>query len=225
MKILYFDEIKTKIPNLAVTIGQFDGLHIAHMKLLNECLNSKNHKAVITFDPLILNVLGIDNTYPILEIDDKIKKCKELGFDYFIIIKTTKEFLNLNKDEFIKVLNEKLEIKKLIVGFDFTFGKMGSGKANDLNIFNTIIIPKIVIDNKKIGTKLIKEYLKDGNIKDANKYLGYNFYLKMNNNSFNSSLNLLANKEYKVLIDGKEAIINPFIESKIANNSIIEFIE
>lgn len=225
MKILYFDEIKTKIPNLAVTIGQFDGLHIAHMKLLNECLNSKNHKAVITFDPLIINVLGIDNTYPILEIDDKIKKCEELGFDYFIIIKTTKEFLNLNKDEFIKVLNEKLEIKKLIVGFDFTFGKMGSGNANDLNIFNTIIIPKIVIDNKKIGTKLIKEYLKDGNIKEANKYLGYNFYLKMNNNSFNSSLNLLANKEYKVLIDGKEAIINPFIKSKITNNSIIEFIE
>ncbi len=229
MQVLYFDEIHEKLNNIVLTIGQFDGLHLAHMKLIDECLaqakSQKMSSAIMTFEPLIINVIKENATFPIISTDEKIKKCEQLGFDYFIIIKTNKDFLRLSKDTFIKSLKETMDVKSLIVGFDFSFGYLGEGKAKDLlSFFKTVIIPEISLDNKKIGTKLIKNYLSDGKIKDANKYLGYNFYL-VKNGCLNEAVHLLKKKEYKVKINNQLLSFNPFESNDLPDKTIIEFIE
>lgn len=228
MQIIHFNNIKEQIKNISLTIGGFDGLHLAHMELIKrmivEAQNNNLKSAILTFEPLIISALGIKKTYPIISLDEKIKKCEALNIDYFIIIDFNKAFQNKTKDEFIEELKAKLEVKKLIVGFDFSFGKDGLGKVSDLqNEFATIIINEIKKNDQKIGTKIIKDYLLQGDIEKANELLGYNFFLTFDK-ALNESYLLLKNKNYDCIINKIPAKFNPYHNS-LKEKAIIEFIK
>ena len=207
IKVLSIQEIQEPILNLTATIGQFDGMHIAHMALLETCQKisnvDKTQKCFITFYPHINSLLNKNShTPPLLSLEDTIKIVESKGFDYFIIINFDEKIRNLNPQDFCSFLKAKLDIKNLIVGFDFTYGKMASGNVNHLKeFFNTTIVKEIQYHHKKIGTKLIKQYLSQGKIKKANILLGYKFYLDLDDNNKSFNLTLLKNKRYNVLID------------------------
>ena len=142
---------------MKITIGGFDGVHLAHQALIK--------KADI--------VLVIEKGSSITP-----------GFDRLFYINKKTDFLDLEKIknlspvEFIDIL-KKYNVNTIIVGEDFRFGKNRSGDINLLKkYFNVEIVNEIKIDNIGVHSKIIREFIKKGEIKKANKFLGRNYKIR-----------------------------------------------
>ena len=170
------------IDNLSAAIGQFDGLHIAHLELINTAIKvaEKNNlkSAVITFDPHPDFVLKkqVDETY-ITPIEEKIKLIESFNIDYLIIINFTKEVAGTDPVDFVNNYLVNTGVKEIVCGFDFSFGKFGKGKGNKITeysneLINTTIIEEIKFDNKKIGSTLIRELLNSGDVIKVKQIMG-----------------------------------------------------
>ncbi len=167
---------------IVATIGQFDGLHVAHLVLINktmEIAKIKNYKsAIFTFDPHPDFVLKKDtsNTY-VTPLDEKVNLLQQLGIDYAIVIEFNLGVAKLSPQAFIQDFLVANHVKEVVVGFDFSFGNQGRGKANmieELSNGHIIchIIDEIKYQNQKIGTTFIKALLHNGNVKLVKEIMG-----------------------------------------------------
>jgi riboflavin kinase/FMN adenylyltransferase len=190
MKI-YTDLKNFKAINPVVTIGTFDGVHLGHRKVirrLQELAEKVNGETVIfTFYPhprLVLNPeetnLRLINT-----LEEKKVLLEATGIDHLVIFPFTKEFSNLTYIEFVEqILVKQLGMKYLVVGYDHRFGHNREGKYEDLKIFADQLDFKIErqdvlnMDAINVSSTKIRSAIAEGDIKMANKYLGYRFFIK-----------------------------------------------
>lgn len=205
MDVIYLEFENYKKNNIPVvaTIGQFDGLHVAHLLLINNTIDiakNKNIKsAIFTFDPHPDFVLKKDltNTY-VTPINEKIKLLANLGLDFMFIIKFDLDIAGIESIDFVNNILVNNNVKEVVVGFDFCFGKYGKGKANEITklsngLIKTTIIEEIKYNEEKIGTTLVKQYLKLGKVDEVYKLLGRFYKIKgtvVEGNKVGRTLNL-----------------------------------
>lgn len=165
--------------DITLTIGNFDGVHNGHKVLLNKVLEYNDYKkAVMTLDPHPSVLFDIKDFYTLFNTDEKIDLINEFDFDYLFIANFNKDFASLSIEEFINKLKE-LGVKRLVLGSDYRFATKGSGTVNDLkDHFEVIVFEDIIESNVRISSSYIKMLLKEGNVLEANKLLGYNFFIK-----------------------------------------------
>ncbi|WP_417327619.1 bifunctional riboflavin kinase/FAD synthetase [Halarcobacter sp.] len=146
----------------AIAIGGFDGMHYAHQKLFE---NLGENGAVLSIESGFANLTPKSyrqeySIYPIYYYElENIKHLSGI------------EFLNLIKEEFPN-------LEKIVVGFDFCFGKNRQNcipQLRELFHGEVVVIDEIKIDEVGVHSRIIREYLKDGNIKFANKLLAKNY--------------------------------------------------
>ncbi|WP_203256069.1 bifunctional riboflavin kinase/FAD synthetase [Hyunsoonleella ulvae] len=187
-KVLPIEKYKSKAPTI-VTIGTFDGVHVGHQKIINRLITlgkEEDFKSVIlTFFPHPRMVLQKDSNIKLINtIDERSDILDALGLDYLLIKEFTKDFSRLSAEEFVKqVLVDKLNTKKVIIGYDHRFGRNRNADINDLIKygdvfgFNVEEISAQDINDVAVSSTKIRKALSDGNIQKANKYLGYPFML------------------------------------------------
>lgn len=221
MELIRFDNKLTyNLGKLAVALGEFDGLHIAHQELINNVVSyakvNNIKSAVISFDPHPDFVLKkrVDQGY-ITPLKVKIEKLKELGVDYFILVPFTLEFASLSPIDFIQNYLQKLEIELIVVGFDYKFGYRGSGNPETLKkYYNVIVIDRIELANEKIGSNEIRKFLIDGDMDSVKKMLGryYNITGKVvGGNKIGRTLgirtaNIEIEEQYQIIRKGVYAV-------------------
>lgn len=143
----------------SIAIGGFDGMHSAHQELFK---NLDEHGAIVSIESGYANLTpkSFRQEYSIYPI-------------YYYVLENIK---HLEGDEFIKLIKEEFpNLKKIVVGFDFCFGKNRrycTQKLKELFNGDVLVIDEIKIDDIPVHTRIIREYLKDGDIKTANKLLG-----------------------------------------------------
>ena len=180
-------EIKLSKATIA-TIGTFDGIHIGHQKILNSLARFAKENSlksvVITFDPHPRKIINKKNSIELINtIEEKKEKLKTLGIDYLIVQKFDEKFSETEANKFVEILKNNINIEKLIVGYDHRFGKNRNADINDLKKygkelnFEVIEIDALEIEEVNISSTKIRSAIKDGNIRLANSYLGYNFFL------------------------------------------------
>ena len=162
-----------------VTIGNFDGVHLGHQALLTEVKKRahdlKLESAVITFEPNPKDYFSQNKPQTrISSLREKIELFNEIKIDRVHIIKFNQEFSKVTANEFISVLIKQLKVKEIVVGEDFCFGrgreggiKQLSASSMKLNIKN-----KILMDEKRISSTLIRNLLANDKLDEANKYIG-----------------------------------------------------
>jgi riboflavin kinase/FMN adenylyltransferase len=168
--------IKTNHKNSVIAIGNFDGLHLGHQKVLNQArLKAKKENlkfGVITFEP-IPNMFFNKNIrhHRINSIKQKIYYLNKLNLDFLIIINFNKYFSNIKADSFIdKILAEKLNSKYVFVSKNFRFGKKRTGNTNTLKIYEkkysykTIITSPYQKNKKIISSSLIRKKIYEGKV-------------------------------------------------------------
>ena len=172
-----------------VTIGTFDGIHIGHKKILNNLIKTANKEGkksvLLTFFPHPRMVLQKDKSILLLNtLDEKSTLLEKMGLDYLIIHPFSREFSRLSALDFVRdVLVNKLNTSKLIIGYDHHFGKNREGNIHQLKEYCLLYdfeieeIPAQDIDDVSVSSTKIRIALKKGNLKTANKYLGYNYML------------------------------------------------
>jgi len=174
----------------AITLGTFDGLHIGHVRIIKQLVeDAKKRKlksVVYTFanNP---STITNENDKPstILEMKCKKRIIEELGVDILMLLNFDKNQKNISPDSFIKnILIENLKMKHLVVGYDFQFGKKAQGNTELLILeskkynYTYDIVEPIKKDFVRVSSTLIRKLLKNGNIEDANYYLGRNYSLE-----------------------------------------------
>lgn len=143
----------------SIAIGGFDGMHIAHQELFK---NLDNNGAIVSIES------GYANLTP--------KRYRQEYSIYPIYYYVLDSIKHLEGDEFIRLLKEEFpNLKKIVVGFDFCFGKNRkycTEKLQELFDGIVIVIDEIKLENIAVHSRIIRDYIKDGDIKMANKLLG-----------------------------------------------------
>lgn len=178
------DTIKESV----VTIGNFDGIHKGHQVLIEKATEyaKKNNviSTVFTFNNHPVNYFKPNSIKNIITNNDKIKILKTMGVDYIINIPFDEYMTKISGYDFVKdILIDKLGVKKIIVGHDFTFARNKEGNIALLKElskkygFLLEIVNPVKIDDIRISSSYIRKLILDGKVEDARKYLGRNYKL------------------------------------------------
>ena len=132
---------KTAIPggnSSIVTLGNFDGVHLGHGKILKSVVKRARaigaNSIIYTFEPHPLKVIAPKKSPPLITtLERKIGEISALKPDYLVLANFTKEFAATHPKEFAeKALKKTLRAKEVLVGHDFSFGKLKLGTAESL---------------------------------------------------------------------------------------------
>lgn len=164
------------MPEYAVALGTFDGLHSGHKAVLSNILKEGLLPLVLTFDlPPKIN----QKSNLLMTPEDKIKALNKLG------IKT--EVMDFNKvkdispNEFLSFIKKEYSPKIIATGYDFRFGKGASGDTSLIadfcknNNMSYICTDAVLEDLMPVSSTRIRELIKTGEVKKASKMLGRNF--------------------------------------------------
>ncbi len=179
------------IENAIVTSGTFDGVHYGHKKILKRLVNTakkENGKSVVlTFWPHPRLVLFPEqkDLRLLSTFEEKAELMAEIGIDYLVKIRFTREFSELTSAQFIQsVIVEKLKTKKLIIGYDHKFGKNREGSFEYLKEncrdfgFEVEEIASQDIDDVAVSSTKIRRALEAGDVDLAATYLGRHYELE-----------------------------------------------
>jgi len=177
-------QLKRQLINPVVTLGNFDGIHLGHQKIFERVKEeaSKIHgeAVAITFEPHPLKVLSPQRCPPLLTpFRKKMMLIEKSGIDTVLCIEFSLPFSEISPLEFIKnVLIEKVGVRKIIVGYNYHFGKKHSGdvetlkSAGKLFNFEVEVIEPLKVDHTAVSSSKIRELIKEGNVEKASKLLG-----------------------------------------------------
>jgi riboflavin kinase / FMN adenylyltransferase len=184
MKIFESLDIHEKFPNPVLTIGNYDGIHVGHQKIIERVVRRAEEISgtamLMTFNPHPLSVLKPDTyTRLITPLHLKKKLIEAKGIEVTLLIPFDAQFQSLTPEKFVHdLLVDRLSVKEVIVGYDFKFGKGGSGnvkmlkKQADTYGFEFDTVEAITMDGERIGSNTIRKLIMDGNVEKAAMFLG-----------------------------------------------------
>ena len=173
-----------------VTIGTFDGVHLGHQQILKQLIDtsqqSKLKSVLLTFFPHPRMVLQPDIPMRLIQtIEEREKALRKTGLDYLVIHPFSEKFSRLSADDYVKqILVEKLNVRKVVVGYDHRFGRNRTASLEDMYNYADIYDFEVIeIDAKKIkstavSSTKIRKAIDEGDIALANSYLGDPFTLE-----------------------------------------------
>ncbi|MDE6656179.1 MAG: bifunctional riboflavin kinase/FAD synthetase [Anaeroplasmataceae bacterium] len=164
---------------LCAAIGNFDGVHLGHQKLIEECKRHGYKSAVLTFYPHPSVFLKKIPDYKLITpIAHKADIFSRMGIDYLIIIEFNDDIAKLSKETFISWM-KRLNIKSCVCGYDFTFGRKAEGTILDLaKEFEFYEVKKFIFDDVRVSSTYIRELLSLGEVSKVNRMLGRTFSIR-----------------------------------------------
>lgn len=166
------------------SIGNFDGVHLGHQQLIKSLqlkAQSMNLPSVIIlFEPQPREYFQKDKAPPRLtSLREKLNLFRQFNVDYVFCIKFDELLASMDATDFaMKYLFKHLNIKFLMVGHDFKFGKNREGDIHLLHKLGTAsgchvdVFPEFMIANERVSSTKIRHALDEGNLKLAEEYLG-----------------------------------------------------
>ena len=190
MKIYNNPNLSRKHRSGVIAIGNFDGIHLGHQKVINEAKKkAKKNKlpfGLMTFEPVPVMFFNkkIKN-HRISSLEQKKDQLKKLKLDFLIIINFNKNFSSLSAEEFIeKIIYKKTNCRFLYVSKNFRFGFKRKGNVETLKKyekqynFKNIIVKPFKTKRKIISSTFIRKKITKGQIEEVNKLLNRNWSIK-----------------------------------------------
>jgi len=183
-------EASRKIKRPVVALGNFDGVHLAHQKMLGltqqMARKLKGTSCVYTFNPHPVKILSPDSApHLITTLHQKLKLLAKLKMGAIILEPFNLQFAKLSPEEFIeKILIGRLGVAGIVVGYDFTFGAKRSGNPALLQkICAEKGIPCEVMEVFLLGQTLVsstqvRQLIREGNVEKASFLLGRKFEIR-----------------------------------------------
>lgn len=190
MKIYHhIPEHKDLFINPVVTIGNFDGVHLGHRKILAALLDTARNRAgdpvVITFSSHPRKVLNPEHPIKIITTsDEKVNAIYNFGIPNIILLNFTRQMAEMHAIDFYnEILIGKLDAKYLVIGYDHAFGKNREGNFDflaELAASTGVEITRIEEEDRfehPISSTWIRKEIESGNIAKANILLGWRYTL------------------------------------------------
>ena len=175
--------------NAVVTIGAFDGVHAGHQAILkslkNEAKDIDGETVVITFHPHPRRILNNADAPSLLtSLEERIEKFQLLGIDHLVVVPFDHVFAELSAEEYVsKFLIGLFQPKIIVIGYDHRFGKERKGDFQylkdmaDVYNYQVFEIPEHILNESRVSSTHIREFLLNGQIEQANDLLTYPYQL------------------------------------------------
>ena len=185
--------LPAEVTQSTVVIGNFDGIHRGHRTVLEfakaVALSKRLALYMLTFEPHPYRLLFPDKPlYRLSQHDKKAHLAQKAGINGIISLHFTEDFSTQSPDWFInEILLKRLQVKHVIAGYDFHFGKDRSGtpeylcqQGDQLGFDVDIVNMKADLTGLAVSSTRIREALRKGSLREANTLLGYHHYLSLN---------------------------------------------
>ncbi|MBQ6334728.1 MAG: hypothetical protein IJI46_06650 [Erysipelotrichaceae bacterium] len=184
VEIIRIDKgIIPKLERSVACIGYFDGFHRGHQKLIEKTVAEAKlndlKAALICFLPDPIKVISKTKVSHLFPDFYRLKLAEKFGIEKLIVFSFTEEFMNMPADGFISEDLNRLNIEKLICGYDFSFGQYGKGNEELLKEkgnFETIVIHEETYLGSKISSTRIKETIVSGDFRLSEELLGFPYH-------------------------------------------------
>lgn len=169
---------------IALTIGNFDGVHLGHQAMLYRLKKTASRLAlpacVMTFEPHPREFFSPDQApVRLSSLREKMTEMIKIGIDCIHVCRFDYDFAQITPEQFITgILNRKLAVRWLLVGDDFRFGARRAGDFKMLqacaasNNFTVESISSVTVDGQRVSSTEIRQALVQGDLNMARKLLG-----------------------------------------------------
>jgi riboflavin kinase / FMN adenylyltransferase len=173
----------------AATVGNFDGVHVGHRKILARVVARARERgalaAVVTFDPHPMRVLRPQTAPPlIVTLAERLAQFEQAGIDAALVVEFNRDFSLLSPAEFVRqVLVETLAAEAVFVGPNFRFGHRQAGDVAELARlgeqfgFAVEIVPAVVLRGQVVSSSVVRQAVARGEMELAGRLLGRPFAL------------------------------------------------
>ena len=184
------DDLPASFDSSAVTLGNFDGVHLGHRELFRQLVKTARRlncpSVVYTFDPHPLKFLAPDKAPLLLNTPkEKQRLIAASHIDYLIETPFTAEFSAMTPEQFVEdILLAKLNIKALVVGYDYAFGKGRRGDAEFLKAcgnekgFTVEVLQPVGADGLPYSSTRVRTMVAAGDVAGVVRLLGRQYNLE-----------------------------------------------
>ncbi len=181
---------KARLRDTVLTLGNFDGIHIGHQKILRKVRERARSlgcpSAVYTFEPHPLKVVAPHKSPPlILDLEDKKELIESFGIEFMILARFTKEFASKHPREFVEEeLVKRLSVREIWVGPNYAFGRNKLGTVEYLKGlgqefgFTVNVISPCTKRGMVVSSSLVRSLIKEGRMKVVGTLLGRPYSIK-----------------------------------------------
>ena len=175
------------LPNPVITLGNFDGVHLGHQKILQKTIRRAQAiggvSVVYTFNPHPLNVLRPEQEpLKITTFEEKARLIEKTGIDFLICETFTGSFARKPPGTFIRdIICKRIHPREIVIGQDYAFGKNRGGSIELLRTmgeelgFRVHVINDITIKNIPVRSTTLRKLITDGRVSLAQKLLGTDY--------------------------------------------------
>jgi riboflavin kinase / FMN adenylyltransferase len=172
-----------------LSIGNFDGLHLGHQKILRQVLArarcTAQLSAVVTLDPHPLRVLRPEQAPRMIRtLAQRLEGFDQMGIDAALVLRFDRALSLLPPEEFIqRILIHRLHVSAVFVGANFCFGHRSAGNVRLLahfgrrHRFDVEIVPPVEVEGRVVSSTAIRKAIAEGNVADALPMLGHPYSL------------------------------------------------
>ncbi len=178
------NQLNETLTGSVVTIGNFDGVHLGHQKIIGLAVNRAQGRCIAyTFRPHPQIALNPDRNFELLSTyEERLELFAKLGVNCTIEEPFSRAFSGFEPEYFFnEILVRKLGAKCVIIGYDFGFGKNRDGHLSVLKELcarsevELVVVPQFSLDEEVVSSSKIRGHLKSGEIQRANRLLGRAF--------------------------------------------------
>jgi len=190
MKIIKdLKKLESPLENPVLTIGNFDGVHRGHLALFDmvkdRARDIKGISVVMTFDPHPLKIMRPGSGPPLITpLEQKLALIEQAEIDVILCIPFTPEFASIPAHDFVRdILMEKIGVREIIVGYDYTFGHARKGDISLLRElgsrlgFKVHVLGQVHINRKAVSSTSIRNLVLEGNLREAKELLGRDYQI------------------------------------------------
>ena len=165
-----------------ITLGNFDGIHSGHLKVIEKARSFEGDVCLVCFEPVARQYFT-DHTWSrrLTTVSERAGILNRLGIDKIMIIPFDRETACKSPDEFLSELHKMEKFSRIVVGYDFHFGRNRSGTAEYLyqwctsRKIDTIIVPPLECGDGPVKSERIRLLLENGELRNAEELLGRHY--------------------------------------------------
>ncbi|MDA1342917.1 MAG: bifunctional riboflavin kinase/FAD synthetase [Methyloglobulus sp.] len=170
-----------------LTIGNFDGVHLGHKAVIDKLAERGKSLSlpivILIFEPQPLEYFLRDKAPPRLtRLREKVTQFAKLPVDDLVIVRFNKQLADYDAEQFIdEILVERLNVKHLVIGDDFRFGKARQGdfallkEKGEVRGFTAEDTGSLLVNDQRISSTLIRNALSKGDLEQAEAMLGHRY--------------------------------------------------
>lgn len=188
LEILTSEE-QWKAGETAIAFGMFDGVHLGHQKLMHTAVDAAKQRGIksliYTFSNHPLEIIAPERIPDQIETEEeKIESIRQSGADAALLRPFDQRYASLDRETYVRFIVEHLNPRVFVIGFNYTFGAKGQGKAEDLKRIGlqygveTIVVDEVELGGETVSSTRIRLALQDGNVHLAGQLLGRAYRIK-----------------------------------------------